>query len=188
MKIFLIRHGETTGDLEERYGGDYDDHLTDRGMKQAEALADNLRNNNIERIFTSPRIRARETSQIVANNLSVPVEVVEDLRERNAYGVLTGMTKAEASERYPKEVESLIDYSSNIAGAEKYEDFKSRVINIFGELCHRPLNTIAIITHGGVVRCFTREVLKLGEFKSLGDCAIIELDMGKITSLDNAKL
>jgi len=31
MKIFLIRHGETTGDIENRYGGSYDDHLTEMG-------------------------------------------------------------------------------------------------------------------------------------------------------------
>lgn len=34
MKIYLVRHGETTGDVEDRYGGWYDDHLTDRGKEQ----------------------------------------------------------------------------------------------------------------------------------------------------------
>ena len=39
MKIFLIRHGETTGDIENRYGGSYDDHLTQRGRAQLEETA-----------------------------------------------------------------------------------------------------------------------------------------------------
>lgn len=42
MKIFLCRHGQTTGDIEDRYGGDYDDHLTDLGKTQAEELANKL--------------------------------------------------------------------------------------------------------------------------------------------------
>jgi broad specificity phosphatase PhoE len=42
MKIFLIRHGETTGDEEDRYGGSYDDYLTDLGKEQLEVTANNL--------------------------------------------------------------------------------------------------------------------------------------------------
>lgn len=34
MKIFLIRYGETTGDVEDRYGGWYDDHLTKRDLEK----------------------------------------------------------------------------------------------------------------------------------------------------------
>ena len=39
MKIYLIRHGETTGDVEDRYGGDYDDCLSKTGEKQVKELA-----------------------------------------------------------------------------------------------------------------------------------------------------
>lgn len=35
MKIYLIRHGQTTGDVEDRYGGAYDDELTDKGKNEA---------------------------------------------------------------------------------------------------------------------------------------------------------
>jgi len=42
MKLFLIRHGQTTGDLEDRYGGTYDDHLTELGHEQLQATAEKL--------------------------------------------------------------------------------------------------------------------------------------------------
>ena len=48
MKIYLIRHGQTTGDLEDRYGGDYDDHLTEEGEQQAKRLAEKLASSGIE--------------------------------------------------------------------------------------------------------------------------------------------
>ncbi|MBU1132445.1 histidine phosphatase family protein, partial [Patescibacteria group bacterium] len=89
MKIYLIRHGETTGDIEDRFGGDYDDHLTAKGIEQARELAKQLLNKEIEIIFVSPLMRAVETAEEVEKVLHVPVEVLEDLRERNNYGVLT---------------------------------------------------------------------------------------------------
>jgi broad specificity phosphatase PhoE len=42
MKIYIIRHGETTSDIENRYGGDYDDHLTEKGVNQAKDLSAKL--------------------------------------------------------------------------------------------------------------------------------------------------
>src|SRR6056297_1925659 len=61
MKILLIRHGETTGDLEDRYGGSYDDHLTDKGREQLAHTATQVADKGIEIIFHSPLIRARES-------------------------------------------------------------------------------------------------------------------------------
>jgi broad specificity phosphatase PhoE len=62
MKIFFIRHGETTGDVENLYGGIYDDHLSPKGRDQAQRLAIVLKDKGIERIFSSPLIRAKETA------------------------------------------------------------------------------------------------------------------------------
>ena len=72
MKIFLIRHGETTGDIEDRYGGDYDDHLSEKGKQQSKELAEKLKNKGIELIFHSPRIRATETATIFINPPQFP--------------------------------------------------------------------------------------------------------------------
>ena len=54
----MIRHGESIGDVEERYGGDYDDHLTEKGRQQAKELAEKLGEKGIQLIYSSPRIRA----------------------------------------------------------------------------------------------------------------------------------
>ena len=103
MKIYLIRHGETTGDIENRYGGDYDDHLSATGKVQCEGLVQKLKNKNIEIIYHSPRIRAKETAEILNKSLKVNIEPVTDLRERNNYGVLTGLVKTEAKAKHPEE-------------------------------------------------------------------------------------
>lgn len=179
MKIYLIRHGETTGDIEDRYGGDYDDHLTDRGKEQAKELVKKLENKGVEIIYHSPRIRAVETAQIVGKKLGVKVEAVDDLRERNNYGILTGMVKSETKQKYPKEVEKLkkSKLHHKVKGSEDYEHFKKRVVSAFNEIIENDeYDTVAIISHGGPISCVVRKVLKLGEIDHLGDCAILEIE------------
>jgi len=185
MKIYLIRHGETTGDIEDRFGGDYDDHLTKKGITQAQELAKQLKDKKIEIIFVSPKIRARETAKEVQKVLNVPVEVVDDLRERNNYGVLTGLTKAEAKEKHPIDFEKVSKDKTyhNVSNSESYEKIKERAIKVFNKIFSKNYKTIAIISHGGIISTYVREVLAEGKNIKLGDCAILEIikDNQKLT-------
>ncbi len=179
MRIYLIRHGETTGDVENRYGGDYDDHLTDKGKEQARVLAKRLEGKGVEIIYHSPRIRAVETAKIVGKKLGVKLQAIDDIRERNNYGILTGMVKSEAKKKYSKEVEKLekIQLYHKVKGSEDYEPFKKRVVSAFNEIIENDeYDTVAIVSHGGPISCIVRVVLKLGEIKKLGDCGILEID------------
>ena len=177
MKIYLIRHGESTGDIEDRFGGDYDDHLTKKGKAQAGELAKQLQDQKIEIIFVSPRIRARETAEEIKKVLNVPIEVVEDLRERNNYGVLTGLTKIEAKEKYPVDFEKISKDKTyhTVSGSESYEDIKKRAITVFNKILLRNNKIIAIISHGGIISTYVREVLARGKNIKLGDCAILQI-------------
>ncbi|MBW2964524.1 histidine phosphatase family protein [Candidatus Woesearchaeota archaeon] len=194
MKVYIIRHGETTGDVENRYGGDYDDHLTDKGKQQSTDLAEKLRGKGIQRMFYSPRHRARETAGILAKALDVVMIEVPDLRERNHYGILTGLVKSEALAKYPEEVAKLkaAPLHHHVKNSEAYEAFRDRVVRAFDECIGQPYDTIAIVSHGGPIKCFIREVLKLGEMKDLADCAYIELERVGTeltwTSADGAEL
>jgi len=177
MKILLLRHGETTGDVEERYGGDYDDHLSENGKKQSEELALRLKDRGIQIIYCSPRIRAIESADIVNKVLNVKLETAEDMRERNNYGVLTGMTKAEAKEKFPDEVRKLAsgDVNHNVAESEDYGHFKERILKSFEKLTDSgEYEGVAIMTHGGPIKCILRELLDV-EPNEIPDCAVIEL-------------
>jgi len=175
-KIFLIRHGETTSDIDNLYGGDYDDHLTEKGTKQVKDLAKKLADHEIQIIFSSPRIRAKETSDILKHTLNCGVEIVEDMRERNSYGILTGTNKDEANIKHPELVAQLKNYHNTIESAEDYDNFTERVRNSFERICNSNYDAIAVVTHGGPIRCLLRSILKFGELTDkLSDCAIIEL-------------
>lgn len=176
MKIFFIRHGETTGDVENRYGGNYDDHLSEKGKEQVKNLAEVLKNKGIEIIFSSSLIRAKETSQAITEQINCEMVVENDIRERNQYGILTGMTKEEAKEKHPELVGLLEDRLNTIEGAESYEDFSKRISQTFEKLTNESeYKTIAIVSHGGPTRALFRDILKWGELKKIDDCAFVEI-------------
>ena len=180
MRIFLCRHGETTGDIEDRYGGDYDDQLTDTGIAQSEELANKLDGFGIKLIISSPRIRAKETAKIISKKLKVKTIISKNLRERNSYGILTGLVKSEAKIKFPLEVEKFkkSKLHPGITGTEEYEIFKKRVLAEFESIVSaKKQNIVCVVSHGGPISCFVREVLKLGEIKTLDNCAVLEIEI-----------
>lgn len=170
MIIYLARHGQTTGDIENRYGGDYDDHLTDLGKQQSDELASILADKQIEQLYASPRLRAQETAGIIAGKLGLVATTLEDFRERNGYGVLTGMTKEEALHKHPDQVKGLEDVHNAIEGAEEYIAFQQRITVALAATSHEQADKIAIVTHGGPIRLIFRDILMLGEI-DVDDCA-----------------
>lgn len=176
MKIIFIRHGQTTGDVENRYGGDYDDSLSEEGIRQAEQLPLELKSKEIELIISSPLIRAKETSRILSS-LGCPIIIENNFKERNQYGILSGMIRNEALEKYPELVEKLKDKNNTIDGAESYEDFSQRIQKAVNDLIHEnKYANIAVVWHGGPMRVLFREILNLGELKEIGDCAWVEVN------------
>lgn len=175
MIVYMIRHGETTSDVEDRYGGDYDDHLTEKGRREVEELTSKLKNEGIQIIFSSPLIRTQETSRILANAFKVNIRTINVLKERNLYSVLTGMKKSEAKEKYPEFVERIGNYKDAIDGAEKYEDFVERVKKALNEVYSSDYEKVAAVTHGGPIRVVFRELLGLGGTE-IHDCAYAILE------------
>ncbi len=172
----MIRHGQTTSDVEDRYGGDYDDHLTDLGIRESKELADKVKDFGIEIIFASPRIRARETAKILQGKLGVEIETTPDLRERNQYGILSGMKKDEAKGKYPEMVEKLKDRFNTIEGAEDYESFRKRIIRGFNKVAKSDYKVVAVVTHGGPIRRIFGEILKMEKKWEIDDCGWFEID------------
>ncbi len=121
-------------------------------------------------------IRAQQTAKILKNKLNCEIKTIENLRERNQNGVLSGMTRDEAKTKYPELVEELKDYRNQIQGAESYENFVERIKQAFMEATSAVnYSTIGIVTHGGPIRVVFREILKDREI-DIADCAYAVLD------------
>jgi broad specificity phosphatase PhoE len=182
--VYLIRHGETTGDIEDRYGGAYDDHLSDRGVRQVKSLAEKISSSGIQKIFVSSLIRARKTANILNEKLKVDVESIPGIRERNLYGVLSGMVRSDAKEKFPKLVEKLSNYRNTIKGAESYDVSRRRMIKAFKKTLKSKERIIAIVTHGGPIKTIFREFLRM-EVETVSDCgySVLETVNGEVKLL-----
>src|SRR3954447_18409021 len=92
MTIVLVRHGETDGNAT-RVLQLPDTPLNERGMRQAERLADRLQSLGITQIVCSDLLRARMTAAPIAARLGLHVEITPLLQERN-FGDLRGKSYA----------------------------------------------------------------------------------------------
>ena len=177
MKIYLIRHGQTIGDVEDRYGGAYDDELTNEGNVQAKELANKLSDSGIQILFCSPLKRAHQTAEILKAKLGCKIKTVHDLRERNKNGILTGMIKSEAKIKYPELVEKLKDYRSQIEGAESQNDFAERIKGAFTEVISSAnYSTIGIVTHGMAFWVIFGDILNNNGIVKITNCAYAVLN------------
>jgi broad specificity phosphatase PhoE len=66
MKLFVTRHGQTEWNSQNRVSGITDISLTDKGLEQAEALANQIVDYDIDIIITSPLNRAKLTADILS--------------------------------------------------------------------------------------------------------------------------
>ena len=88
-----MRHG---ADPSDRYGGWSTYGLTEIGREQVHNAKSKLRNKGITKIYSSDLVRAKETAEIVANELSLKITYLPQFRESNN-GLLAGMLKTEAT-------------------------------------------------------------------------------------------
>lgn len=74
--VTFLRHGESVGNQENRFQGQADFPLTDKGRAQARALAERWQAEGVtfDQCFASPLLRAKETAEIVTAALKIPLE------------------------------------------------------------------------------------------------------------------
>ena len=160
MQLLLVRHGESEDDLINAYGGWADFHLTNNGKLQLTETAEHILklNINFDKILASPLFRAKESAQIISDKLNVPVEIFEYLKERNTYGLMCGMVKDEAKEKYPWLVEAL-ENDKYVDGSERKEDVNSRAVKAFELLKNRQDEKLIVVTHGNFLKALIPVIL-----------------------------
>lgn len=172
MRICMMRHGEALDDIEDCYGGIADFPLTDRGREQAVQTARSLAKHNPVAIYSSPLQRAHETARIIAQELRLEAPiVVQDLQERNSYGVLSGVNKDKAKLVFANVLSGLKEkpgYSKEpIPGCELWDDFVVRVRHGFETVVKDARSkghaVIGLVTHGKFTAALFEDVLAIDQ-------------------------
>lgn len=153
-RLFLLRHGETQANLEQKYQGQNESHLSEQGRKQSVELSKYLSKEDFRAVYSSTLSRSFETAKNVAGPHGLEVTQVPDLIERN-YGEWENMRFEDIRAKYPAIYESwLIDPGKTvIPGAEKLEDLQERGVKAIEHIVHMHRNqTICVVGHGGINR------------------------------------
>ncbi len=188
MKIYLIRHSESQDDLINCYGGASDWDLTENGAKKVEKFRSTFEKFGVQKIYVSPLKRAYKTAEILNQKNGCPIEKVFELHETNHYGYLTGLEKNLAKELFAyllerPEYQNASYYNRKcMPGGETADELDKRVKRVMKNILKssKGLDTIAIVTHGGVLRSIFQAVLKdKRKILDIKDVACAELDFEK---------
>lgn len=150
MELFLVRHGETESNVTGLLQGQQQGALTEKGYREARALAARLHRERFSHLFSSDLLRAKETCREIASNHSHIMIVESPLLRERALGEWEGQAGQEYFKALIESGESRIDFIPN--GGESIRDLQIRTDCFLEELGTLPSeSSILICTHGGVI-------------------------------------
>src|SRR5262245_46711037 len=143
---FLIaRHGETDWNRERRWQGHADPPLNDLGREQACALAERLRADPLDAIYSSDLARARETAEIVGRRLGIDAR----LREVDV-GEWSGLTTPELERLHPDGLRRRRFGGTGWERGESYAAMGARVVEALRDIAATNAGRrVLVVTHGG---------------------------------------
>jgi broad specificity phosphatase PhoE len=147
----LLRHGEPSvvGRLNGRLPGV---GLSERGRAEIAMQAERLAGEKIEAIYASPMQRTRETAEILAERLSLPVRPREDVIEID-YGEWTGLTFDEIRKDERWQLWRLSRGIATIPGGESWRQVQERVVGALFDLRQaHPDESVVVVSHGDAIR------------------------------------
>jgi broad specificity phosphatase PhoE len=158
IELLLLRHAESTWNVERRWSGQSDPPLSDRGRAQTREFAQQLPKGHYTGVVTSDLARARETGEIIAEALGLPApREVSGLRERDT-GAWTAKTETEIEEAWP----GWLDRRSRgelkqLPDGEPEAAFDDRIVAaVLDVAAAEPSGPVIVVAHSGALRALQR--------------------------------
>jgi phosphoserine phosphatase len=127
--IFLVRHGQTEWNQQNRLQGHKNSPLTQMGRQQATKTREALLDQTIDKAYVSPLQRAQDTLGIILEGRDIETTVTKNLKEINL-GPWEGKTREETKESHPLEYDKFWNQQDQfiLDGAETYQQLQVRMI------------------------------------------------------------
>ncbi len=159
----LIRHAEIERRYQRAFGGRLDINLSTRGRAQARTLAHFLRDKKITALYASPMKRVQQTLAPFLKNGAPAQTILPGLQEVD-FGDWSGYTWTEVREKFgihPYDWLDEIELGA-VPNGENGVQFRARVEScLFKIIRHHSGETVAIFSHGGVIRMVLSILLNL---------------------------
>ena len=183
-RIILVRHGETDWNKQGRFQGQIDIPLNQNGKFQAKAASEFLKNNAIQKAFSSSLSRPKETAQIILNeHPGVKISLKDNLKEIG-HGEWEGKLESEIKSDWPDLLNTWKNAPEKVQmpGGENITDVSTRSISGWNEICKDLKNeeTALIVAHDAVNKTILCHLLGLTPSKIW----MIKQGNGGITVID----
>jgi len=156
LRLYITRHGETEWNIQGRMQGWKNSNLTNKGISNAKALGESLKNVEFNKVYCSPLDRTRHTAELILSGRDIPVVYDDNLREIHL-GELEGLNQEEIKEVYP-EFGNHFWENPHLYKAKSGEDFykvRERVLKVLDRIMSENTEgNILIVTHGVVLKTF----------------------------------
>ncbi len=186
-RLFVVRHCETDGNVNRIYQGLIDLDINDLGKKQLQALKNRFQKIALDKVYTSPLLRAKKTAFAIKGAKEIPLLENSGLIELSG-GVYEGLTYKQIGEKYPefKEIWNNRPWDFNPENGESMKTAYNRIWSCVTEIAkENEGKTIAVVTHGAVLRCLNCKLLK-NDIMSLNEVAFGENTSVSLLEFDNS--
>ena len=147
MKLYVVRHGETIWNVENRVQGITDIPLTDQGRLDATLLKDLVKDINIDVVISSPLERAIETAKILTDG-KLPINTDDRIKERD-WGLNEGANIDDVDRWDCWDV----ILNTRVQNIESVQDFMYRVSDFLEDIKVRYKDkNVLVVTHSAVIR------------------------------------
>ncbi len=161
--LILVRHAHT--EMAGKFCGQIDPALSAEGLAQLPALCEKLKGHSFSHIFSSDLARTRQTAGAIASRHSLPVQVMQSLREIT-FGSWEGLNWQQVVAQDPAYAQRWLDHYPSIPapGGESLEDFQKRIRDAMDSIADQVCGGCAVVvTHGGVIRTFSGNLARIGD-------------------------
>jgi phosphoserine phosphatase len=184
MRLILTRHGETASNRDGLGLGLQDVPLTEKGRKQAKALAEALADAKVAAVYSSPLRRAVDTARAIASRHRLEVIVDEGMTEMDV-GRLDGLSFDEMRRRHPEFISRWLGEEAGTlrmpGGSECLQEVQERARESVRRIAERhERETVVVVTHNFTIHALLCDALNM----SLCDFRRLRHDLAAISTLD----
>jgi alpha-ribazole phosphatase len=185
-RLWLVRHGLTDWNVQQRFCGHSDISLTVRGQEQAQWIAEQLLKESISAIYTSDLMRARETAEIIAGQRTSAVQIKESVAWREMdFGEWEGLTYTQIVEQYKGHIKFFTDPEHHSPpNGESLSHMQQRVKDALSAIVQNDellvAGDVVIVSHGGPLRILLCCILGMPLQRQWQ----LQLDPGSLSAID----
>lgn len=155
--IYLVRHAMSQSNIDGCFCGITDVPLAKAGYAQLDYLAERFAEIHIDRVYSSPLMRAAETAKAVNRHHRLDIILRYELHEIDV-GDLEGLGCEELIRRYPDEMKRYIQDPGSFSpdGGESMAQVTERAVGAVRRIVEEnPGREIALVSHGDFIRAYT---------------------------------